>query len=1019
MFQTHVDEKMYFLSAEPKRGRSSGDSHGHSHKKNKKRTPIEKYLRKLTKALNKVSALSSQYTPEQLGILRNLQSYLHVMNRIKSASGRIERFRELVLQFEQITQPNADLLKLVRVSHKPLPDEVVELSRPDSSDEDVSMHGVSPRGPSVAPSGPAALSSVPSPHVPSPALSSVPSPHVPSIVPSPHVPSPVTSDPVAKTSTQTPVKRRHRRGVGPKVGDIVRVTLLPSTKKIKDNKLTRLLKKGPQELEVRGIGAGTLSFVVNNKGIKSSTVTIEKERVSMEKIESISKPDKLLPHMLLEMRWEGDPKYYSVRYTPSSDGVQSVTFLEDGSLYTFDAENDDWRYPRYHRFELEDHVVINGRKAVVTDEISDHELVFEWLDRKKGEPKNFVLDLWYTIIKPLIAADNTSEAEIESEEEEPDHSFSLNEIVSVKGVRYKVFEIIESEDGVKYKLKSRDGNEIGPVAEDVLTNQWEPAYDLGDDVVINGKPGSVHSIDHEHRRYIVYYDDNDEVPVSIDEKSLKPLELLPLDVGSDVFYNYGFFKIVENRHTYTLEDESGSTKLTGITQDDLDGWFGHLNKKTKTFKIYKFLKSKELKKKGKYETYYEGIDKDGNKKNIQLTNEIKHQEEASNFFLDAAAKDDDLDERIVFVPGESVIIIGSDKHSKVGKVVEHIVTDEISDEKYKVEVDGSIKEYKAGQLDKLSSSPKKEQESLGDKVTDKDGNVWELVRFDGTKAVWEMEESGSESESESEIESDFDSDNEEEATFKDGSYVTVLNSTEVYRVISSKNEVYHLVSVKNDENEVEDVVVENLHAFNPQYSVGQHLDFDGKEVIVAEVDDDGEYIFKNGESAWEDELSEWIPLFKKGTIVIEVGSPIVYKVVSVKDGEYKLSALFDGAEVQVEVDNVSLKESPEFAVNEYVQLKNEEYPRKIKKFNKKNWTYELEGLPGKVFREMELGEQRYEPEFEEGQVVFLTDANGNPGSVGYEIVQVHLESGSYKLKNFDRLAHEDELVLAPEELQKD
>ena len=78
-------------------------------------------------------------------------------------------------------------------------------------------------------------------------------------------------------------------------------------------------------------------------------------------------------------------------------------------------------------------------------------------------------------------------------------------------------------------------------------------------------------------------------------------------------------------------------------------------------------------------------------------------------------------------------------------------------------------------------------------------------------------------------------------------------------------------------------------------------------------------------------------------------------------------------------------------------------------FSAKKYTYKLEGLPGRTFRESELGEARYEPKFNEGDSVRI-----GSGDTVFKIKKVIREEGSYILSDGTK-HHEDEL----EEVEED
>tara|TARA_B110000908_G_scaffold172680_1_gene241933 strand:+ start:3257 stop:6208 length:2952 start_codon:yes stop_codon:yes gene_type:complete len=983
MFQTLVEDPLIFLHAEPKRSR--GGDGGQKNKKKNKRSPAKKHLGKIRTELNNVTAFLSKRPNPQIGaFLQRIQSLFAVMcttetfgsrYETETFGSRYETMKNLVQQLHGLLEPgDHSLSKLLKILSKGRPEDRGQVVVPDSSDEDM-----------LAPS---------------------PMPKLPMYVES------KDHGHNCKCADCPKSGGRSRKKPMLKEGTTVLVTLKPSFKKYKSNKLTRLLAKGPQELELRQIGASTLTFVVSNKGIKSSTVTIERERVGISEVTSVNKPEHLQPQILIEMRWKGDPKYELVRYAPSMDGVKSVIYLSTGDIYQFNEEDDDWRYPEYPQFDLEDHVILNGREAVVMDKgDSDHTYICEWTKRNKDEPKNFLVDVWFTVITPnLEQDDDESDASVSSEssDDEIETEFELKENVDWRGVEYKISKIDITEDGIHYTLKARDGNIIGPIRQEDLINHWDPEYYQDDDVVFQGKPGRIEEINHDSRNYRVECDDNAGVYVTAEPEQLTLLEPLSLEQGHVVFYDYGYFTVEKNRFRYTLKSEDGKLIVNGVSESDLDGWILVKDVKKKTNEIYHITRRKEKKVKGSMKLFYEAVNKEGKKKDIMASSpNVKEQADAHSFFEDISREDDkDLDNRIVFRPGEKVIVIGSGSSSSVGTIVKHNITENVSDETYDVSLDGVPAKtitVPAGQLDKVVSSSESDIQEIGDTVTDKDDNIWKLVRFEGPSAIWEVLEA----EDDDEDDDDEDEDDEDDSHFKTGSYVTLGSDPSVYEITLSKNDVYTLTSVENVSNIVESVDIDDIHGFVPKYKKNQSAIWQGAKHIISERHPDGTYVLKNGEEVMEYDLSDWIPILKNGSIVRVLPNKVVYKVVGHSGGNYSLQSIFDESTLSCRTDEATEHEQPEFAEGEYAQLANEEYPRKVKKFLRRKWAYVLEGLSTE-FKESDLNEPSFEPAYEQGDKVLYE------GKV-YEIKKVIIERGEYELKGLNVCVHEDYLQPAEED----
>jgi len=994
MFQTLVEGPIIFLHAEPKRSHD-GDG-GQKKKKKKERSPAKKHLRKIRKQLNIVTALlSNRSNPQIRAFLQQIQSLFTAMYNKETFGRRYEILKDLVKQLQGLLeQGDQSLSTLLEILGKPLPEDRGRVMVLDSSDED--MLEPDERPPAV-------------PVVPAPA----PVPELPIFVENKEE----CHGHYCKCSGCKLEKPGRRRGHILKEGSMVLVTLKSTLKKYKSNKLTRLLAKGPQELELRQIGASTLTFVVSNKGIKSSTITIERERVDVSEIISTNKPEHLQPQILIEMRWKSDPNYELVRYSPSVDGVQSVIYLPTGEIFQFNEEEDDWRYPEYPKFDFEDHVILNGRAAIVMDHgDNDHTYICEWTKRKKDEPKNFVVDVWFTVITlKIIHQDDDSEASYNSENsgDEMETEFDLKEKVDWHGIEYKVFKIDITDEGIHYTLKARDGTIVEPIRQEDLINNWDPGYEKDDDIIFHGKTGRIEEIDYDSRNYRVEYDDNKGVYVTAEPEQLQLLEPLSMERGHIVFYDYGYFTVDKNRFRYTLKSEDGKVTLNGVSESDLDNWILVRDVKKKTNEIYQITRRKEKKVKGVMKLFYEIVNKDGKKKDIlALSPNIKEQADAHSFFEDILREDDDndLDHRIVFRPGEKVIVIGSGLSSSIGTIVKHNITENVSDETYDVSIDGVITKIitvPAGQLDKVVSSSETDIQEIDDIVTDKNGNIWKLVRFEGPSAIWEVLENNDDDEDDEDDEAGASSDEEDDSHFKPGSYVTLNSNPTVYEVISSKNDLYTIKSVENALNVIESVEIDNIHGFVPKYKKNQSVKWQGAKHFIGEKHMDGTYVLKNGEEVLEYDISDWIPVLKNGSVVRVLPSKVVYKIIDHSAVKYKLQSIFDGVLLTCDIQDVTEHEQPEFAENEYVQLTHEEYPRKIKKFLKRKWAYVLEGLPTE-FRESEISEPFYEPEYEEGDNVLFEGK-------AYEIKKVILEKGSYELKGLKVYVHEDFLQPAEDE----
>lgn len=1001
MFQVHVPKAIDFQQAEPKHP-SNGPVF--EPKKTKHHSPIKEYLEKLKKELNQIigSEISSEGLKHSLrGFLREISELVTNTDNVRSVLSKMkDELIDLAAGLE-----NYDILKpFMALLDKPLPDD---------------------RG-SLVSKGSGVRIKVPSAHVVGPSAPRYGDSHD----------ATEGDDLVDDSEDESDVKscghtgeckcsddstsKRERYGVL-EIGKTYLVSLYQPERKRKLNKVTRLLKDGPRELALFGVGSETLTFITKHDGAKSVTGTVLISDVIVEQLTSGTKPTELLPQMLIEMRWDGDPNWYDVRYTPGVDGSQAATIFKDNDLVDFDINEDDWRYPDYAMLVEEDEIIVSDidgqRVAIVTEAQGDgHTYVCEWSDRKKVEDRTFTIDLWYSRVRMVgeSTPKDEQEAHITSEEEDDDVDYEVDEEVRYRGSKYKVISVdTESGDDVQYELKSRDDEKTITVTQTQIYEDWDPSYSEGMDIVYKGRAGSIVAIDYESRTYELEMDDEEELNAS--EEDLTLLEPPEHAVGSVVFYNYDFYRVVSNRLTYVLEPENGGSEVDSVTEDDLRDWILYVTKGK--WEILHIIKRKLKKVKNKGGTvpmwFYTVVNSKGGKpKEIRNSpKNVKHQSEAKSYFDDAEKEnDDDLDKVIKFENGEEVLMIIDGATTIKGVIMDHHVGDTLDDETYDIESGGELyTKVAVGQIDKLDKD-KVVEEAVGDLATDENGDQWILSRFDGEQAVWDKVEEPGEDSSSSESDSSSSEDDEDEGDFNVDDYVTIGGDRAVYQVTRVSGNVYDLISAWDMDGTVyENISGDDIRHHDNEYEEGDMVTLDGVAHRVAEASDGGMYVLDNGEDVTEDELLHFVDRLPNKTIVRVNGTREVFAVKSYKDGQYVLKNVVDGVEITSNQEDVDRKEGPEFEKGDYVQLCSERYPRKVKTAASKKYTYKLEGLPERIFRESELGEPRYEPKFDQGDSVHI----GSGGTV-FKIKKVIREEGSYILSDGTK-HHEDELEEVEEE----
>ena len=807
----------------------------------------------------------------------------------------------------------------------------------------------------------------------------------------------------------------------PPIGSQVLVTL-KVTKSRSKHKIARLLHdEGPQQLILAGIGLGTVSFWELHQTHKHQSKVMNREEVDIEEIGGIAEPEQLLPQMLIELRWQGDATWYPVRYAPANDGQQGVVLISDGTVWDFNQVTDEWRYPDYPVFVETDLIRVmtttGARIATVMEAHTNHIYICEWNDRHADEVKNFPLDVYYTQATAVAVEQQVSDASSGGEEEDvDDNMFEVNELVQSNGIEYKVEKVESSEGGHIYVLAKVGGGAGLRITEETLIDNWDPEFKVGSSIVFEDQPGIVDKIVYADRGYSIILDGTDETSIRVTAMELEQLQDLSFDEGDRVFYDFKYYTIVSDRHKYTLKEEGTGTVVIGVTDDELAEWIWLLPAND----IYHIVREKELTVKKKKKVYYEVVDRHGIKKDIVAgSKNIKYQEEASNYFVDGDNSDsegDDGRERIEFQPGQEVVIIKS-RGEERGTIIRLLSEPDNDDnEQYLVNINGEEKFVHVGSIDRISDQQPEDEEDV----------------------VLSSDSSSSSEDDESE--------DEDVSEFSVGKYVTINDNTDVYIVVRARNDIYTLRGF--DGFEVENVQVENLTLYEPEYDKGDEVLFGGTVTTIDNVNGNGTYDLTNGEeNIAENELEDFVPVLNNGTIVSRVGSREVFKIVKFEDGQYTLVNVFEDGlykqnkkelkkkekqlktspelqaqllqsvlelkaslpppEILVDVEEVFEKEEPEYRVGEWVQLPEWQFPCEVISFKKSMYMYKLKGME-REFREAELEPAKYFPEFDKGEQVLYNDEK-------YTIVSVNRHDGTYDLKNGPDSVAEEDLEAVPDE----
>ena len=978
MFQTHVTSDL-FLAAEPGK-RKSPESTGSTNdktKQQKKTTSLQQHLRNIGDMLNIISRkVSNLWSDTEIDLINTVQTLLQEAidtNVTDNLSIMATIIAEFNLNSGNIRENVEQILTLL---NGPLPSQLgatTETGVDDSSDD------------------------------------------------SPDDSSDDASDPIAasdetrgETKGETICRIRSQPLV---VGSRVLVTLIEPAGK--QSKVTRLLRDGPRELVLSGIGNGTYGFVVSEKGVKSISTDIEIDRVRVEHIVGVSHPTVLADRMLIEMRWGDDPVYYPVRYVEIGDNRYAIEDLSDPTEDQIYEISEEWQYPTYPQFGYGDNIRVwdddEFHTADVMDLVDDdHSYICEWNPARSGRPhQQFPLDVWYQQAGAVVEASTVSvssdEEVVSLDEEEEEAAYVEQEDVTFHGKEYKIASVIETEEGWKYTIIDEDGK-TSTVTEDDLDNQWNPSFAVTDTVeetvMYMGEVVTIIAFDYTNRKYVITTESSKVIEV--DERDLSYVDGLVYSTGTVVFYNFGYYTIIgENhaRHGYELISEDGVV-VDFVSEDDLENWVLYIDK-NKNPAIYHVVRrfEKTVKRKGGSvkKSFYGTVDISGKKKNI-MSSQVNEQRDAQGFFDDAVHDNDGMEERIIFKVGQSVLIYGADS-DLVGRVTKHNENSNIDKETYDIAVGGIVSTYSVGTFGLIESEDEDEAE-IGD-TKEEGGVIWVVTGFKDGKNIWETIDDDDDDSSDDSSDDGVSTD----AEFQPDVYVQMGESSEVYVVVSSVANVYVLQSSWDDDApELTDIDVSNIRVYEPVFEKDVKVSYNGSLQLIAEVHDDGHYILGNGEEVTEDELSEYVDILINGTIVRIRGSKEVYRVKDHQSsGVYVLENMFDKSEKSEVDEDVDVHVEPEYEKDEYVQIEGEEYPCRVKSFNKKNWSYKLVGHT-RQFRESELGPPSKDAEYDKGDNVVF-------GGVVYKIKKVVLERGSYVLENDVEV--KEELLEDPDELSEE
>lgn len=558
-----------------------------------------------------------------------------------------------------------------------------------------------------------------------------------------------------------------------------------SLPKKKQNKVIKMLKKGPQRLKLVGIGAGTLTFEEN--------LQVQTSHVHLEPF-LVEKTSNLKNGMMIEIKYEGyDWALYQYIVLDGSPTVIPAERLwsdiADDEFYAFDEVEDEWRFPKYASLNVDDVVEVffaldDRDSSLIPDEAKasgwervrimeavhsdDNTHVFT----AEFEPhKNDVLydnqvkiDVWKHQVRDIEEASTpVSEVEFTSgEEQEEDPIYDEGEKITFQGQRYKIKTVVVNDGEVSYVCVTKGGEEQ-EITEDDLLSDWNNEFALHEWVIHNGKTKLVLEILWCEKKYRIVPipndgtdedgEDEDEGEM-VEEKDLEGFEPMAYNTSRLVIFNWEICEIqtvdVSNRE-YVLQ---GANETYRVTDEDLVPWClqvkwekgkapsdtryvcwrqespivriksrGPRGKEVPTEIVYIQLMSKveSLKKKPKWK---EMTRDDFDKRTID-------QEDVNAYLqnMDDESEGEDNGNQIEeFRPGDQVELYDG---LRKGTIVRHVQGDIPDNDTFVISVNGQEETVGVGdfgRVEKLSADDEEEHWTVGDHILD-EGQMWTVTQI--------------------------------------------------------------------------------------------------------------------------------------------------------------------------------------------------------------------------------------------------------------------------------------------------
>ena len=795
----------------------------------------------------------------------------------------------------------------------------------------------------------------------------------------------------SKESSASGNRRRKRRHIWrPRPGDDVMVQLNEHVSRdFKKSSFYKELKKKnrPVRLTIEQIGDGTYTFIrKRTKQGKPISVAVPIDGVIVEPASAIEPPKALDDGMLIEVYYEEYSDWYVLRYRALNPPVvtEDKHDLDASEIYSFSQDEDEWRFPEYMTLGEGDIIecfvmgldgVYRRQTLEVMERIDEHRWMCELKEnRSKIKAENEIeIDIYRTQVRLVGDAKASSESEEYSESEvesDDDRTYAIDDVVDYHGHRYKIIGYLSETD--TYTLKPKAGGVPLELAAAKLENQWSHDFEVGQEVMFEGRRAEITGIHWTRKEYVIR-DADDMEHTTLAVGAYTPLAY---DIGRHVVYAFQYCEIVdldEVNLTYTLA--AGSDTFDGISEAELNTWC-LFQKEDQPPKIYKIVRrlQKSVKRggKGKQHTakvpYYkllseeESVKQKPKLKDAVATDSgnVKRQEDVEAIYQDVAnATPEDLGAIFQYSAGDRVSY-----NDREATVVRQTVEDE-----YEIRVDGEAESRVVPVADLMNIEPDVEDPTEVDKTRYEEGDYkyedgemwkvtsisrgrlhWEVVDpvtdheiedFEGT--LWEYDDYDGWRHADDDPSDDTDEDDVEyEYQFSVGDIVYVDDAKELYRIAERSAAQYTIESVSHAEHALENVSEDRLLQWTPAFE-------DGNEVVVGDSYEkrvitevgDGLYMLDDGTEVAESDLSKYIQPIRKNRIVKVSGRRPLYRVKTFVSGTYTLVRLVDGETFEVGIEEVDEREEPEFQQNEWVVVSGEQDPCQVKRVDAQKGTYTL------------------------------------------------------------------------------